>query len=639
MCGICGKIASTGTVEQGLIRRMCGVMRHRGPDDEGIYLDKNVGIGMRRLSIIDLDTGHQPIFSEDNSLLIVSNGEIYNYKELRELLEKRGHRFRTETDVEVILHLYEEKREECLAQLRGMFAFAIWDSRQKKLFLARDRIGQKPLYYREGNGALLFGSEIKSILQDPTTSKAMDLEALDEYFTYGFVPHPRTIFKEVRKLPPAHYALYQDGALKLVNYWQVTYREPSLLLTTEEYVERLRELLFESVRIRLMSDVPLGAFLSGGIDSSIIVGIMSQFMDRPVETFSIGFQDRSYNELKYARIAANRFGTNRHEFQVEYEHIPEVVSRLIHHFDEPFADSSAIPTYYISEIARRYVTVVLSGDAGDEVFAGYRRYLARRLASYYNRLPRALRKNFIEKTMKRLPEPTTYYGYSLRKKLKLFLDYASQVVEGPCMSWTPYFNGAERDGLYSSEFKSYLGERKSYLEDFFEQAGSGDEISRMMWVDLMTYLPDDILTKVDRMSMAVSLETRTPLLDHKLVEFMAAVPVSLKLRGLSSKYLLKRAVDDILPREILKRTKQGFVVPLASWFKKELRREMEETLLGEESYGDRFLNRQFIEDIVLKHTKGEADYSNKIWALLVFKLWRRLTDNRESLPSATVRRC
>ncbi len=625
MCGICGKIAGRGSVEEALIRRMCGVMRHRGPDEEGIYLDRNMGIGMRRLSIIDLDTGHQPIFNEDESALIVSNGEIYNYRDLRGLLEKRGHRFRTKTDAEVILHLYEEKSEGCLAQLRGMFAFAIWDGRQRKLFLARDRIGQKPLYYWKGDATLLFASEIKSILEDPAVSREIDLEGLDDYFTYGYVPWPRTIFKEIKKLPPAHYALYENGTLKLTRYWTVSYEEPGAARTVEEYAERLRELLFESVRIRLMSDVPLGAFLSGGVDSSTIVGIMSQLMDRPVETFSIGFEDRSYNELKYARLVANRFGTNSHEFEVKYDHVPEILSRLVHHFDEPFADSSAIPTYYISEIARRYVTVVLSGDAGDEVFAGYRRYLARRLVSYYNRLPRPLRKNLVERAARMLAEPGVYYGHSLRNKVKLFLDYASTVEKEPHTSWVPFFSTTAKGELYSSELRSHLGERKSHLEEFFQEADSEDQISQMMWVDLMTNLPDDILTKVDRMSMAVSLESRAPLLDHKLIEFMSTVPVRLKLRGLSFKYILKKAVEDLVPREILRREKQGFVVPLALWFRKELKEEAEEVLLEEESWGERFFNGQFIREIVQKHVRGEADYSQEIWALLVFKLWQRYT--------------
>ena len=622
MCGICGKIAGKGLVEQALVQRMCEVMRHRGPDDQGIYLDKNVGIGMRRLSIIDLDTGRQPIFNEDHSVLIVSNGEIYNYKELREGLESRGHRFATRTDVEVVLHLYEDEGEKCLAQLRGMFASAIWDSRRKKLFLARDRIGKKPLYYREGNGSLIFASEIKAILQDPEVSREIDFEAVDDYFTHGFVPSPRTIFQEIRKLPPAHYAVYENSNLRLKRYWSVTYAEPSTVRATKEYVERLRELLFESVRLRLMSDVPLGAFLSGGVDSSIVVGIMSQLMDRPVETFSIGFEDRSYNELRYARIAASSFKTSSHEFEVRYEHIPDILPRLVHHFDEPFADSSAIPTYYISEIARRYVTVALSGDAGDEIFAGYRRYLARRLASYYNRLPRSLRKSLVERTVKRLPEPATYYGHSLRKKVRLFVDYASQVEEEPHISWTPFFSPIEKEKLYSSELKSHLGERRSYLEEFFEQAGSEDEVSQMMWVDLMTYLPDDILTKVDRMSMAVSLEARNPLLDHRLVEFMASVPVSLKLKGFSSKYLLKRAVEDLLPTEIMQRKKQGFVVPLASWFRKELKEFTYQALLRDA--GTDYLNKEYIKTIVNEHGSGRSDHSQQIFALLSFHLWNRL---------------
>jgi len=623
MCGICGVVRRDGGLaDAAALRRMAAALAHRGPDDEGVEVRGSAGLGHRRLSIIDLSPdGHQPMGNEDGSVRIVFNGEIYNFRELRAGLEARGHRFRSRSDTEVIVHLYEELGTDCLARLRGMFAFAIWDEPRRRLFLARDRVGKKPLYYADTPARFLFGSEIKAILAAGGVERRPDLQALSHYLTYQYVPSPWTAFAGIRRLPPAHYLLLEDDRVRIERYWRLPYL-PKLQAPEEELAEELRWRLRAAVRLRLVSDVPLGAFLSGGVDSSIVVGIMSQLMDRPVETFSIGFEDRSYNELRYARIAASSFKTSSHEFEVRYEHIPDILPRVVHHFDEPFADSSAIPTYYISEIARRYVTVALSGDAGDEIFAGYRRYLARRLASYYNRLPRSLRKSLVERTVKRLPEPATYYGHSLRKKVRLFVDYASQVEEEPHISWTPFFSPIEKEKLYSSELKSHLGERRSYLEEFFEQAGSEDEVSQMMWVDLMTYLPDDILTKVDRMSMAVSLEARNPLLDHRLVEFMASVPVSLKLKGFSSKYLLKRAVEDLLPTEIMQRKKQGFVVPLASWFRKELKEFTYQALLRDA--GTDYLNKEYIKTIVNEHGSGRSDHSQQIFALLSFHLWNRL---------------
>ena len=623
MCGICGKVALKRIAEpvlQELMIKMADSMRHRGPDDRGVYVQGPVGLGMRRLSIIDLDTGHQPISNEDGSLWIVFNGEIYNHLDLRAELEKKGHRFKTRSDTEAIVHLYEEMGERCVERLRGMFALALWDARQQRLFLARDRIGQKPLYYSFTNGILRFGSEIKALLVDPEQDTDLDLVALDQYFTHGFVPYPYTIFRTIRKLPPAHYALLQDRHLEIARYWQVTY-DGSDSRSEEQYLACLRELLAEAVRIRLMSDVPLGAFLSGGIDSSLVVALMSQASDAPVETFSIGFEEQSYNELAHARRVAQHLGTNHHEFIVRSD-LEDVLPRLSWHFDEPFADSSAIPTYYVSKMGRQHVTVALTGDAGDEVFAGYRRYQARRLAEQFNRLPFTVRRRMIERVVRRLPEPSTYYGSSWIKKLKRFVEYCAVVEDQPHTSRTPFFTPLAKADLYASDLQAALDGRiqDNYVADYFDQVSGEDIVSQMMWVDLMTYLPDDILTKVDRMSMAVSLEVRTPLLDHKLIEFMANVPVDWKLRGLTTKYLFKKIAAELLPTEIVRRPKQGFMVPLAAWFRDELHDFVRDVLLSSQCC-QLYYQSAAVERLLTEHQAGQADHSGRLWALLQFALW------------------
>ena len=627
MCGICGKLSFSPPipVDGELLHRMCEVMRHRGPDDSGIYLKGCVGLGIRRLSIIDLDTGHQPISNEDESVWIVLNGEIYNFVELRRELEAKGHRFRTNTDTEVIVHLYEDFGEGCVQKLRGMFAFAIWDAREQKLFLARDRIGQKPLYYAIVNGSLIFGSEIKAILQDPEIERRINWEALDDYLTHLFVPSPKTIFQGIHKLPPAHYLTCKDGRIKIERYWRVTYRSDENK-GEAFYAQRLAELLQESVKLRLVSDVPLGAFLSGGLDSSLVVAMMSGLSNRPVKTFSIGFKESSYNELRYARLVAEHFGTDHREFEVTCD-VVDLLPKLVWHFDEPFADSSAIPTYYVSKMTRQHVTVALSGDAGDEVFAGYRRYQARRMAQYFNLLPKWARRELIGSVVKRLPEPTSYYGASYVKKVKRFVEYAATVDENERTSWAPLFTAKQKDRLYSSQLKGHLSsyrESSQFLNQYFDQAYNEDMVAKMMWVDLMTYLPGDILTKVDRMSMAVSLEARAPFLDHKLVEFAAEIPTALKLKGLSTKYILKRSMSELLPKEIIRRSKQGFVVPMASWLKDQLSQCIEDLLLSETSIGRRYFNPRYIEGMVKEHREGRQDYSQHIWALLIFEVWHRM---------------
>jgi len=444
MCGIAGKVFADAQqrVDEGLLRAMCRAVVHRGPDDQGIYVKGQAGIGMRRLQVIDIEGGHQPMSNEDGSLWIVFNGEIYNFQQLRKELLGRGHRFSSSSDTETILHLYEDEGVGCLQKLRGMFAFAIWDKEERRLLLARDRLGKKPLYYSEGMGGLTFASELGSVMCDPSIERDIDPRAIDEYLTYLFVPHPRTIYRDVRKLPPASYALYEQGKLRIERYWDVSFNQVAVR-PLEENVERLELLLREAVQLRMLADVPIGAFLSGGLDSSLIVAMMQRISSKPVKTFSIGFEESSFNELSHAREVAQVLGTEHEEQVVRYD-VQNLLPKLVDHFGEPFADSSAIPVYHLSKATRQKVTVALSGDGGDEVFGGYRRYQARLMADAYNRWPGSLGRNFFEWGVSGLREPDTYYGKSIRKKLKRFTEFSRVVREDPQISWAFFLPKGKR---------------------------------------------------------------------------------------------------------------------------------------------------------------------------------------------------
>ncbi|HYG81186.1 MAG TPA: asparagine synthase (glutamine-hydrolyzing), partial [Pyrinomonadaceae bacterium] len=580
MCGIAGFVdvgrAGAGAAREeraALLDRMCRVIAHRGPDDQGVMVGDQVALGMRRLSIIDLAGGRQPIHNEDGSVSVVFNGEIYNYRDLQRELEARGHRFRTNSDTETIAHAYEEYGARCVEHLRGMFAFAVWDERRRALTLARDRVGKKPLYYTlTPDGTFVFGSELKSLLQHPRVGRETDAEALDAYFTFGYVPDPLSIFRGVKKLPPGHHLTLSGGELTIERYWDFTYDAPAPAEAREEdYLEELRALLSESVRLRLVADVPLGAFLSGGVDSSTIVGLMARHTSRPVKTFSIGFHEDSFNELKYARAAAREFGTDHHEFIVTPE-ICDVVDELAWHFDEPFADSSAIPTYVVSKLAREHVTVVLSGDGGDELFAGYTRYATDQRRSGFARLPRVVREQVMQPLSRRLPHGAwgrNYLGNVALPPLERYRDSVS------------VFTGLGKLSLYTPDFGETLRRAGRTLEGFGAHAArvaTGEPLDALLYIDSKTYLPGDILTKVDRMTMAASLEARAPLLDHKLIEFVTRIPARLKMRGGETKRVLKRAVEDFVPPEILERPKQGFGVPIQQWINHQLRGRIRETL-------------------------------------------------------------
>src|SRR5438874_7190952 len=558
MCGITGFVNRNehrdAREARDVLDRMCRVIRHRGPDDQGMMIKESAALGMRRLSIIDLAGGHQPMSGCDGTITIVFNGEIYNYRELQSGLESRGHRFKTNSDTEAIVHAYEDYGYECVDHLRGMFAFAIWNARARELFVVRDRTGKKPLYYTvTPNGTLIFGSELKCLREHPEFRGQIDVEAFDAYLTFGYVPDPLTIFRDVHKLPPGHTLTFKKSRVNIEQYWDFPYEQPQAnpFTNEEECLEELRLLLDESVRMRMVADVPLGALLSGGVDSSTVVGLMARHTDRPVKTFSIGFHEDSYNELKYARLAAKKFATEHHEFILTPD-ICDVVDELVWHFDEPFADSSAIPTYMVSKLAREHVKVVLSGDGGDELFAGYTRYATDRQRNGFTRLPRPVREGLMQPLGRRLPHGAWGRNYLHNVALEPLDRYIEDIST---------FTRLNKSLLYTNYITEQLNgsETTARFREIAARSRSDSNLDPLLYLDSRTYLPGDILTKVDRMSMAVSLEVRVPLLDHKLIEFVCTrIPATMKMKGLESKYILKRAVADLIPAEILNRPKQGF---------------------------------------------------------------------------------
>jgi asparagine synthase (glutamine-hydrolysing) len=605
-----------------LIARMLSVIEHRGPDGEGHYTEPGVAMGMRRLAIIDLATGRQPISNEDGSIWVVFNGEIYNYRELRGLLLARGHKLRTQTDTETIAHLYEDEGERCVERLRGMFAFAVWDRRERRLFLARDRVGKKPLHYALAGRTLVFGSEIKSLLQHPGVKREINLRAISDFLSFGYVPDPATAFAGVRKLPPGHTLTFKDGLINTRRYWDFDYsRDPGGRKPEpreEYYIERLRELIAESVRVRLESDVPLGAFLSGGIDSSVVVAMMAREMK--VKTFSIGFSDSDFDELRYARIAARHFGADHHEFVVTPD-VCRLVEEIVWHHDEPFADVSSVPTYVVAKMAREHVTVALSGDGGDEVFAGYERYVVDRRSRRYERIPA-----FLSRALLRASRALPQGAYGKRFLRNIALEPAARYVDS-----VTYFDRDSQLSLFSEDARRALAgyDPARRFELTFAKPVTRSRLERQLYLDSKTYLPGDILVKVDRMSMANSLETRSPLLDHRLIEFAQTIPASLKLRGLETKYILKRAAAGLIPEEIINRPKQGFDVPIRRWFNRELREMLDDTLNDRRARERGDFNHRAVLAILDEHRRGVRDHSRQLWSLLVLELWRRAFIDRQ----------
>jgi asparagine synthase (glutamine-hydrolysing) len=621
MCGISGvfEYERVAAIPEEVIHRMNETIVHRGPDDEGIFCSSGIGFGFRRLSIIDLAGGHQPLSNEDGKLWVMLNGEIYNYSELREGLEQKGHKFATHSDTETIVHLYEEFGEGCFAKLRGMFAIALWDSSERKLLLARDRVGKKPLFYSTDSRRVVFGSELKVLLAEGTVSKEMDREALSDYFSCGYIPAPKTIYRSARKVRPGHYIVFSKGSLREICYWDLSFHKIENR-TEDEWCELLQHELAEATRIRLMSDVPLGAFLSGGVDSSAVVAAMSKLMDRPVTTCSIGFEEREFDETEHARKVASLFLSEHYEETVKPSAV-DLMDKLAWHYDEPFADSSAIPTYWVSQVARKKVTVALGGDGGDEIFAGYRRY---KLDQFENNL-RAYVPPFLRSAvfgpLGRVYPALAWAPRVFRGKAT-FQSLANGPLEGYFNSIS-YFRSDEKSKLFTREFLNSLQgyETIDLFREHYNRADTNDLLSRIQYLDIKTYLPDDILAKVDRASMAVSLEVRAPLLDHQLMEKAARIPSRFKLKTGSGKYIFKKSLSSILPGEILHRTKQGFAIPLGKWFRGELK-ELANRMLFERADG--ILDQRFLETIWKQHQSGQYDRSAHLWSVLMFRKWKEV---------------
>ena len=634
MCGICGKLDFNGKrVDGDLLKRMCRSLSYRGPDDEGVFISSPIGLGHRRLSIIDLSSaGHQPMSNEDGTIRLVFNGEIYDFRKLRERIKSKGHTLKSHTDCETIIHLYEDEGIDCLKHLTGMFAFALWDGRQEKLWLARDRLGIKPLnYYRDGR-RLIFASEIKAILCDPDVPREIDPEALDLYLTLNYIPAPWTIFKNIKKLMPGSYLLAEKGEISVETYWDVpTGREhegaipvrDSLLNNTDDCKHHIRTLLEDAVKRRLIADVPLGAFLSGGMDSSIIVALMARNSSRPVKTFSIGYKDLpSFDETGYAKEVADYYHTDHHEFKLGHREILEAFPAVLENLDEPFADSSAVPTFIVSRETKKHVAVALSGDGGDELFAGYRMYLGEYWARYYSMIPAFLRNGIIAPLINALPDARDRPGLEMVRRIKKFVRGMNTAFPERFCGWREIFPLAVRQRLLRQPQGDnlYLNLIREKVE---KEAGRfhGDTINLMLYMDVKGLLPGDMLTKVDRMSMANSLEVRVPFLDHTFVEYAFRLKGNTKLRGKRGKFILMETFKDLLPPSIHKRPKWGFEMPIGAWLRNELRFLIDEYLAEGPIKKQGFFNFEIVNDLITKHLNGRQDTSWHLWNLIVFQHW------------------
>jgi asparagine synthase (glutamine-hydrolysing) len=620
MCGIVGLVRRDDKpIDEQLLRRMNDAIRHRGPDEDGYYVNHSVGLAMRRLAIIDLKSGQQPIHNHDRSAWIVFNGEIYNYLELRRELEKLGHTFYTNSDTEAIVHAYDQYGSECPKHLRGMFAFAIWDERKQELFLARDRVGKKPLLYAQVNGQLVFGSEFSALLLHPDVSREVRPEAIDCYLSFMCVPAPLTAYKAIRKLEPGHSLRWHNGEIKTERYWQPDFTK-KLDIDEDEAGRRAVEVLRDAVKVRLMSEVPLGAFLSGGIDSSAVVALMSQESSEKVKTFSIGFEEQDFSELHHARRVAEHVGADHHEFIVRPDAV-EILPLLVEHYGEPYADSSAVPTYYVARETRKHVTVALNGDGGDESFAGYERYFAMGFAEKYRKIPAIIRESVIRNAIDLLPTSPT--KKSKIKSAQRLLEVVAKPRVNRYMHWMSAFNTELKQPLYTEAFRQDTDAAfaTSFLETWFKRANGIGLVDTLLLTDLMTYLPNDLLVKVDIATMAVSLEARSPFLDHHVIEFAASLPEGLKLRGLTTKYLLKKVLRQLLPSENLDRRKMGFGVPIGHWFRGKMQPFLREVVLSEKALKRGLFQPEFVRQLIELHTRGERDYSHQLWTLLMLEMW------------------
>jgi asparagine synthase (glutamine-hydrolysing) len=620
MCGIAGYTYhdSARPAERHVLAAMNAAITHRGPDSDGFHFDGATGIAMRRLAIIDVAAGRQPLSNEDGSVWIVFNGEIYNHPALRADLERRGHLFKTHSDTECIVHAYEEYGDQCVKHLRGMFAFAIWDAKRRRLFIARDRLGKKPLYYAEHDGALIFGSELKCLLAYPGFPREMNAEAVHHFLTLQYVPDPLSGFRAARKLPPAHTLVYEGGKISVERYWDLDFRAKE---SGADLRERVRAKIEECVRIRLMSEVPLGAHLSGGVDSSVVVGLMAGMSSRPVKTFAIGFEEAAFNETDHARAVAEKFSTEHQEFIVSPSAF-DVLGPLVSHFDEPFADSAAIPLWYLSKLTRQHVTVALNGDGGDEAFAGYQRYYADAVANAYGLVPTFLR-DAADALLSRIPvNPNKPVEKSPAAALRKLGHAASMGSGASVVRWGSYFSEAEKAALYTGDFAAAMEPSHAAMERSFAAALAENRLDRTLYTDLHHYLPGALLVKADRVTMAHSLEARSPFLDHELMELAARLPVNWKVRGTTTKWILRDLFSDFLPPKIAGRGKLGFSVPLARWFAGPNYSAVCD-LLGEGARCHGFLRPENIRKLIEENRSGRFDHGKKIWAVLVLETWLR----------------
>ena len=614
MCGIAGilNIDRAAAAPADVLEQMLLSIYHRGPDEDGRLVDGELAMGMRRLSIIDLADGQQPIFDERGRYAVVFNGEIYNYRELRQDLLSRGHQFKTHSDTEVIVHLYEELGPECLQQLRGMFGIAVWDTRERSLFIARDRMGIKPLYYTVKNNSLIFASEIKALLVHPAVQASLDLQGLSNYLSLKYVPGPGTLFEDIHSLPPGHYLRVTAGHLQVERYWDISFAKPDNPKSEAEYIDQATELIRESVRLRLRSDVPFGAFLSGGVDSSTIVVMMAEQMSEPVKTFSVGFGEG--DELPYARLVADRFGCEHHTLQITAADFIDHAETVLWHMDQPIADQATVATLMVSKLARQHVKMVLTGEGGDELFAGYARYSGERLSPWTRGLPHFAR-NALRSGARRLPGMR-------RGKLALHaLTTADEAAR--YANWFPMFNDETKRQLLSEPMRDYRAGAGPLFAKHLAQCDARQPLDRMLYVDSKLWLPDFLLLRGDKLTMANSLEARLPLLDHRLVEFAAALPTKYKLHKGNRKYLLKRVAERMLPREIIHRKKQGFPIPIDRWLRHEARPLMRDMLSCDSLQRRGLFEPAFVEQLMQQHESGFADNTTELWGLVSFEMWMR----------------
>ena len=624
MCGICGTLylSLNKSIDEKLLKSMCATLHHRGPDDEGYYLNGPVGLAMKRLSIIDLAGGKQPISNEDRSIWIVFNGEIYNFMEIRDDLIKKGHRFLTKSDTETIVHLYEEVGIDFVNYLNGMFGVAIWDENRKELIIARDRLGIKPLFYGENNGQFYFSSEIKGILADESFPREINDVAMASYFSLAYIPAPFTIFKNIKKLPPGHILRIKNNKIQINKYWDVDFNI-NTVKNESEFIEEFMDILEKAVKLRMISEVPLGAFLSGGVDSSTVVALMSKVSGKRVRTFSIGFGGDTkgfLDERKYAEMVARQYNTRHRDYEVHLE--PEgMVEKIVQAFDEPFADDSAIPSYYVCKIARENVTVALSGLGGDEMFSGYERHLGFALSKVYEKIPDFIKNGIIRKVVDKIPERAD--GHYTVNHMKRFVRSGSLPPDLRYFGYISMLNDDIRDTFFSEprKFFSPLHQCQEHINSYFNAPNADDDMNRLFFCEIKNYLPEEILAVTDRMSMQHSLEVRVPFLDHNLVEFCATIPPAMKMKRFRKKYLLKKAVRHLLPSEVINHRKQGFGSPMSQWLHKDLKTYVIDTLSEKNMKKHGIFNQKTVDNILNDHVTKREIHDKLIWSLVIFQTW------------------